>query len=87
MNLIRDLVESPEFRETEASRAILEDKALEAHIRIKLRDRLTTGTGVTDVEAPLLDLEILVELAATVATAATDPAAEFAPSAARPLVS
>ena len=51
VKLVRDLVESPEFRETEASRAILEDKALEAHIRIKLRERFTAGTGVTGVEA------------------------------------
>ena len=51
VKLVRDLVESPEFCETEASRALLEDKALEAHIRIKLRERFTAGTGVTGVEA------------------------------------
>jgi len=51
VKLICDLVESPEFRETEASRTILDDKALEAHIRIKLRERFVAGTGVSDVEA------------------------------------
>jgi cytidylate kinase len=51
VKLVCDLVESPEFGETEASRAILDNKALEAHIRIKLRERFVAGTGVTDVEA------------------------------------
>ena len=49
--LVCELVESPEFRETEASRAILNDKALEAHVRIKLRERFGVGTGVSGVEA------------------------------------
>jgi len=49
--LVCDLVESPEFRETDASRAILNDKALEAHVRIKLRERFGAGTGVSGVEA------------------------------------
>jgi cytidylate kinase len=49
--LVCDLVESPEFRETEASRAILNDKALEAHVRIKLRERFGVGTGVSGVQA------------------------------------
>jgi cytidylate kinase len=49
--LVCDLVESPEFRETEASRAILNDKTLEAHVRIKLRERFDVGTGVSGVEA------------------------------------
>jgi len=51
VKLVCDLVESPEFRETETSRAILNDKALEAHIRIKLRERFTVGMGVTGIEA------------------------------------
>lgn len=51
VKLVCDLVESPEFRETEASRAILSDKTLEAHIRIKLRERFIVGTGVTGIEA------------------------------------
>ena len=49
--LVCELVESPEFRETEASRAILNDKALEAHVRIKLRERFGVGMGVSGVEA------------------------------------
>ena len=49
--LVCDLVESPEFRETEASRTILNDKTLEAHVRIKLRERFGVGTGVSGVEA------------------------------------
>ena len=49
--LICGLVESPEFRETEASRAILNDKVLEAHVRIKLRERFGVGMGVTGLEA------------------------------------
>jgi cytidylate kinase len=51
VKLVCDLVESPEFRETEASRAILEDKTLEAHVRIKLRERFIAGTGVSGIEA------------------------------------
>ena len=50
VKLVCDLAESPEFQETEASRAILNDKTLEAHIRIKLRERFTVGMGVTGVE-------------------------------------
>jgi cytidylate kinase len=48
--LVCDLVESPEFRETEASRAVLYDKVLEAHIRNKFRERFTVGMGVTGAE-------------------------------------
>ena len=51
VKLVCDLVERPEFRETEAARAILDDRALEAHVRIKLRERFIAGTGVTGVEA------------------------------------
>ena len=49
--LICDLVDSPEFRQTEAALAVLRDKALEAHVRIKLRERFIAGTGVSDVDA------------------------------------
>jgi cytidylate kinase len=49
--LVCDLAESPEFHETDASRAFLNDKALESHIRIKLGEHFTTGMGVTGVEA------------------------------------
>ena len=51
VKLICDLIASPEFQETEASRAILNDKTLEAHIRIKLREHFTTAMGVTGIEA------------------------------------
>lgn len=49
--LVCDLAESPEFRETDASRTLLNDKALEAHVRIKLRERFGVGTGVSSLEA------------------------------------
>ncbi len=51
VKLICDLVERPEFHETEASRSILNDKAIEAHVRIRLRERFGVGTGVSGVEA------------------------------------
>jgi cytidylate kinase len=72
VKLVRDLVESPEFRETEASRAILEDKALEAHIRIKLRERFTIGTGVTGVEATASGGKVVLSGTAIHATLAAD---------------
>jgi cytidylate kinase len=50
VKLICDLAASPEFQETEASRAILADKALEAHIRVKLRERFTVGMGVSGAD-------------------------------------
>jgi cytidylate kinase len=49
--LVGELVASPELRETEASRAILDDKALEAHMRVKLAERFGAGTGVSGIEA------------------------------------
>jgi cytidylate kinase len=51
VTLVCDLVASPEFRETDASRSLLNDKALEAHVRVKLQERFTFGTGVSSVEA------------------------------------
>ena len=51
VKLARALVESPEFRETEASRARLVDRALEAHIHIKLSERFTTAMGGNDFAA------------------------------------
>ncbi|MBI2713172.1 MAG: cytidylate kinase family protein [Rhizobiales bacterium] len=60
VKLVCDLVESPEFQETEASRAILNDKTLEAHIRIKLRERFTVGTGVSGVEATVNDGRVVL---------------------------
>ncbi|MPZ33082.1 MAG: BON domain-containing protein [Rhodospirillales bacterium] len=49
--LVCELVDSPEFRQTEAALATLRDKALEAHVRIKLRERFIPGTGVSGVGA------------------------------------
>ena len=49
--LICDLVDNPEFRQSEAALAALRDKALEAHVRIKLRERFIPGTGVSNVDA------------------------------------
>ena len=49
--LICDLVDKPEFRQSEAALAALRDKALEAHVRIKLRERFIAGTGVSNVDA------------------------------------
>lgn len=51
VKLVCDLVERPEYLETEASRTILSDKALEAQVRVKLREHFTVGMGVTGVEA------------------------------------
>jgi cytidylate kinase len=49
--LICALVDSPEFHQTEAALAALRDKALEAHVRMKLRERFIAGTGVSNVDA------------------------------------
>jgi cytidylate kinase len=49
--LVCDLVDRPEFRQSEAALAALRDKALEAHVRLKLRERFIAGTGVTNVGA------------------------------------
>jgi cytidylate kinase len=51
VSIVCDLAQAPEFRETEASRAVLNDKALEAHVRVKLRERFTVGMGVSDIDA------------------------------------
>jgi cytidylate kinase len=51
VKLVRDLVESPEFAETESSRAILDDKALQARVHIKLRERFAPGMGVSGIKA------------------------------------
>lgn len=50
VKLVCDLVESPEFGETEDSLASLNDKALEARLHVKLRERFTAGTGVADLD-------------------------------------
>jgi len=51
VRLVADLAESPEFGETEASRAVLADHVLGAHIRVKLDERFTAGTGAGRIEA------------------------------------
>jgi cytidylate kinase len=51
VSAVCDLAQAAEFRETEASRAVLNDKVLEAHVRVKLRERFTVGMGVSDVDA------------------------------------
>lgn len=49
VHLVRDLVARPEFQATEDSIALLADKAIAAHVRIKLRERFTVGTGVAGI--------------------------------------
>lgn len=50
VHLIRELAARLEFSETEASRAILDDKLLEVRIRCRLLERFTAGTGVSDLQ-------------------------------------
>ena len=68
--LVRELVASPELRETEASRAILDDKVLEAHMRVKLRERFTAGTGVSGIAATARGGKVVLEGIAIHATLA-----------------
>jgi cytidylate kinase len=49
--LVCNLAESPDFHETDHSRAILDDKLLEARMRVKLGERFTFGMGVSGIEA------------------------------------
>jgi cytidylate kinase len=72
VKLVRDLVECPEFRETETSRAILNDKTMEAHIRVKLSERFTIGTGVSGVEATVSDGRVVLSGTAIHTTLAAD---------------
>lgn len=51
VKLVCDLVERPEFSETEASRTILNDKSIEAHVRLRLRERFSVGMGVSGADA------------------------------------
>ena len=60
VQLVWDLTERPEFRETELARAILEDKALEARIRLELGERFTFGTGVSGIEASARSGKVLL---------------------------
>ena len=51
VRLICELVASQEFLPTEASLALLADRVLETHVRIKLRERFVPGTGVSGLRA------------------------------------
>ena len=70
--LVRELVERPELRETDASRAILDDKVLEAHMRIKLAERFTPGTGVSGIEAKASGGKVILKGIAIHATLADE---------------
>jgi cytidylate kinase len=59
--LVCDLVAGPDFAETAASRAILADRALEAHVRLRLAERFTAGTGVTGIEAAARDGKVVLK--------------------------
>ncbi len=51
VKLVCDLAGSPDFHETDHSRSILDDKLLEARMRVKLGERFTIGMGVSQIEA------------------------------------
>lgn len=81
VGLVRNLVARPEFEETESSRSILNDKALEAHIERKLRERFTVGMGVTGIDATVNDGKVVLTGKAihrTLAEEASKLAAEVA---------
>jgi cytidylate kinase len=50
VKLVRLLAESPEYQETKESRAVLEDKLLEARVRGVLLDHFGFGMGVSGIE-------------------------------------
>lgn len=50
VKIVSEIVEWPEFRETDASRSLLDDIVLEARLRTKLRERFTVGTGVIEAK-------------------------------------
>jgi cytidylate kinase len=60
VKVICDLVERPEYRETDLSRSFLDDIVLEARLRTKLRERFTLGTGVSWLEAKVTDGRVLL---------------------------
>jgi cytidylate kinase len=81
VRLVRDLVARPEFQETETSRGILNDKALEAHIERKLRERFTVGMGVTGIDASVNSGKVVLTgtaIHSTLAEEASKLAAEVA---------
>lgn len=59
--LVCDLAESPDFHETDYSRAILDDKLLEARMRLKLGERFTIGMGVSAIEAKAISGRVVLE--------------------------
>jgi cytidylate kinase len=59
--LVGELAGSPEFAETEASRAMLADRALETRVRVRLRERFTAGAGVTGIEAGARDGRVVLK--------------------------
>jgi cytidylate kinase len=59
--LVCKLVASPDFAETEASRSILADKALETHVRLRLAERFTAATGVTGIESAVGDGKVVLK--------------------------
>jgi cytidylate kinase len=61
VRLVRDLVERPEFQATEASLSILADKTLQSHVGIKLRERFTSGSGVSGIAATVEDGNVVLK--------------------------
>jgi cytidylate kinase len=72
VKLVCDLAATPEFQETAQSRAILDDKALEARIRLALRERFTAGTGVGGIEVAVRSGRVVLEGAAIHTTLAEE---------------
>ena len=70
--LVCDLAESPDFQETDLSRAILDDKVLEARMRIKLGERFTVGMGVSGIKAMASRGKVVLEGIAIHATLAAE---------------
>jgi cytidylate kinase len=73
--LVCDLAESQAFRATEASRAILGDKTVEARVRTRLRERFIAGTGVANIAATVRGGRVLLEGVAIHPTLARDAGA------------
>jgi cytidylate kinase len=72
--LVRELVQSAEFEETGASRALLDDKVLEARIRLRLDERFTVGTGVSGVRATAVAGPVMLQGIAVNSTLAEEAA-------------
>lgn len=72
---IRRLVESPEFMDTDQTRAALRDRVLEARVRAALHERFNVGTGFADLEVKATDGSIVVKGRALHPGLATEAAA------------